>query len=439
MFRRLISKVHIHNYSLSSQLESLQSLQSNIQSTKSRIHKLELLKSRHDLHPLLKLIYDQSIKFGVTSKSIQINKTTELIEFNSVENALEELIEQKHKLQFIRNLAASIPSYHTLLSQILDRNLQLGLGPSTILESLNVKSMDLPVSLGVTFDEEEIKERLLKGERFLASRKFDGVRCIAKVIDGTNVELLSRMGKPIPNVPHLIPQIQKLAQERSIIFDGELVSMVGNTIEDFARIMSIVKSNAPKKELTERVLFKVFDILLPEEFDEKVTRSEVLSERLKRWTEDTSHVSLIPQTILTSLSQIKRAGIEAEDSSTSNWEGLIIRADTFYKGCRSRDIQKLKTFDDSEFIVTRLEISDNCIYPPTITTPSKLMTAAVIKRGDVEVSVGSGFTIEERMRFAMAPDELINKIITVKYFGETGRGSLRFPTLKAIHGANRKF
>ena len=67
-----------------------------------------------------------------------------------------------------------------------------------------------------------------------------------------------------------------------------------------------------------------------------------------------------------------------------------------YKGCRSRDIQKLKTFDDSEFIVTRLEISNNCIYPPTITTPSRLMTAAVIKHKNVEVAVGSGFTVPRR-------------------------------------------
>ena len=76
------------------------------------------------------------------------------------------------------------------------------------------------------------------------------------------------MGKPIPNVSHLIPQIQTIAKGRSIIFDGELVSMNGDTMEDFTHIMSIVKSNAPKKELAERVLFKVFDILLPEEFKE---------------------------------------------------------------------------------------------------------------------------------------------------------------------------
>ena len=114
---------------------------------------MELLKSCHELHSLLKLIYDQSIKFGVTSKSIaneQDHRSTRII----MENALEELIKQKHKHQFIRNLAASIPTHHTLLSQILDRNLQLGLGASTILESLNVKTMGLPVSLGVTFDEE---------------------------------------------------------------------------------------------------------------------------------------------------------------------------------------------------------------------------------------------------------------------------------------------
>ena len=93
-----------------------------------------------------------------------------------------------------------------------------------------------------------------------------------------HVELLSRMGKPISNVSHLIPQIRKLAQGRSIIFDGELVSMVGDTIEDFTHIMSVVKSNTPKKELAERVLFKVFDILLPEEFDGKIKDRAIVRE-----------------------------------------------------------------------------------------------------------------------------------------------------------------
>jgi DNA ligase-1 len=57
------------------------------------------------------------------------------------------------------------------------------------------------------------------------------------------------------------------------------------------------------------------------------------------------------------------------------------------------------------------------------------------------VSVGSGFSLNERQYFYDNPAEILNKIITVKYFQETqnqaGNWSLRFPTIKVIHGTKR--
>ena len=53
------------------------------------------------------------------------------------------------------------------------------------------------------------------------------------------------------------------------------------------------------------------------------------------------------------------------------------------------------------------------------------------------VSVGSGFTLQQRMRFLQNPDLIIGKPITVQYFaesmGENGQVSLRFPTVKMVY------
>jgi DNA ligase-1 len=69
------------------------------------------------------------------------------------------------------------------------------------------------------------------------------------------------------------------------------------------------------------------------------------------------------------------------------------------------------------------------------------MTAVNIEHKGYQVSVGSGFSLDERYYYYENPEELVGKEITVKYFEETknqqGGISLRFPTVKTIHGDKR--
>ena len=71
----------------------------------------------------------------------------------------------------------------------------------------------------------------------------------------------------------------------------------------------------------------------------------------------------------------------------------------------------------------------------------EVLSNVVIEHKGNKVSVGSGFSIEEREYYKNNPNEILNKIITVKYFEETqnqnGAWSLRFPTVKVIHGNKR--
>ena len=58
----------------------------------------------------------------------------------------------------------------------------------------------------------------------------------------------------------------------------------------------------------------------------------------------------------------------------------------------------------------------------------------------MKVKVGSGFTQEQRLEYM--DGSIVGKIITVQYFEETnndkGGISLRFPTVKVIHGDKRE-
>ncbi len=80
------------------------------------------------------------------------------------------------------------------------------------------------------------------------------------------------------------------------------------------------------------------------------------------------------------------------------------------------------------------------------------MAIIQIEHRGTSVSVGSGFTPEQRVEFAKDPSRIVGKVVTVEYFDESkttaGGGSarngektevysLRFPRIKQIWGEQR--
>lgn len=117
---------------------------------------------------------------------------------------------------------------------------------------------------------------------------------------------------------------------------------------------------------------------------------------------------------------------------------------------------KIKKWKDQEFIVKSIETGR--MRMPDTGEDKEVMTSVVIEHkgnsaqshmmypwllilpvffSGTTVSVGSGFTLQQRMRFLQNPDLIIGKPITVQYFaespGENGQASLRFPTVKMVY------
>jgi DNA ligase-1 len=124
------------------------------------------------------------------------------------------------------------------------------------------------------------------------------------------------------------------------------------------------------------------------------------------------------------------------------WEGLILRADTPYKGKRSKDLLKYKSFFDDEYVVLDVENGPFRYVKNGKEVEEKMLSCVVIEHKGHKVRVGSGFTIDQRQEFFKHPNRLINKQITVQYFSESenqqGGLSLRFPTFKYLHGEKRE-
>ena len=70
------------------------------------------------------------------------------------------------------------------------------------------------------------------------------------------------------------------------------------------------------------------------------------------------------------------------------------------------------------------------------------LTNVIIEHKGNTVSVGSGFSLEERSRYYENPNLIIGKEITVQYFEKSkdkdGKESLRFPVVKYVFESGKR-
>ena len=130
-----------------------------------------------------------------------------------------------------------------------------------------------------------------------------------------------------------------------------------------------------------------------------------------------------------------------EDQNRNHWEGLIVRKDEKYKGKRSRDILKVKTFFDAEYVVQSVIFGPFRYVKNNVEVEEEMLSAVVVEHKGNLVQVGSGFTIDQRKYYYHNSGDIIDKTITVQYFEESqnqlGEHSLRFPVVKTVHGDKR--
>lgn len=221
----------------------------------------------------------------------------------------------------------------------------------------------------------------------------------------------------------------------------------------------------------ERMVYCIFDCLDDQEFMERKS-TRTFSDRLHGLVDalpsksmdvrssgtDVVHarqwVRVLNQTKLKSFEHLEKlVGLGLEHG----WEGVMLRKDVAYEGKRSRNLLKIKQFQDAEFKVEEVMVGRMRLpFQGEFQERDNVLTNVVVLHRGNRVGVGSGFSIEDRIRFGQDPGLIIGKTITVQYFeesktssnnsatggncqesGATGTEdavwSLRFPTVKAIY------
>lgn len=173
--------------------------------------------------------------------------------------------------------------------------------------------------------------------------KLDGHRCIAVVKDG-KCKLFSRQRKPITGVPHIIEAIEAISFKTDVILDGELYNH--DYKDKFEELTGFIRSQEPK-EGYEAVQYHIYDTLKEGGFE---SRNRFLHTLFQLSVKDTD-----------SLKYVNTEYVENEDSVLERfrffrnlgYEGAILRnAEGEYEGKRSYNLQKVKEFDDAEFVIS---------------------------------------------------------------------------------------
>jgi DNA ligase-1 len=333
------------------------------------------------------------------------------------------------------------------LIRILMKDLKIGYSKTSWEKIFGKGNDEYEVSLAINLD--KVKGVDVLDGTYFASRKLDGVRCVAicEVHNGEliSLELKSRQGKTFTTLDKLKPAIEKFICrnfEGVWVLDGEVCLVDENGDEHFDWIMKEINR---KNHTIENPRYKLFDLIKGEDFfkGEGDTKfEERYNELYETWTyyafdEERDLLQPIVQERITCQEDFDRW---SQYVANNGWEGFMLRKNVPYKGGRTKDLIKVKKFQDDEYVVIGYECGD--VKYGTETFRDVVSNLHIIHKGN-RVSVGSGISKEQRILWRKQPEKIIGKEVTIQYFEETvdsktGMFSLRFPVLKHVYENKRE-
>ena len=267
------------------------------------------------------------------------------------------------------------------------------------------------------------------GEWFALSQKLNGNNC-----SFCKDRLISRQGKEFTGLQHIIDDIKKLPKYENFFFNGELVRKNTDNVSDednFQIGTGIINSDSEDKTCIKFIIYEVLPIEEFEKGESKLTykdrRHEVLNPLAITISRNyLENIEVVP--ILYEGTDKSKIDELLNKADSLGWEGLMLNKDTKWKNKRNNGILKVKSFKSADLLCTGI-VEGEGKYKGTL---------GLIKcdyKG-FELGVGSGFTDEQRHYYWNSTDEIIGKIVEVKYKNETknkqGGLSVQFPTFVTI-------
>ena len=413
-----------------------------MRATSSSLEKIKILKKQKCfVKGILEYTYNPYKQFYVTSKTCKKNnhltKATYFSKniFDLLDDLRERYMTGHSAIEGVNYFISKNKEYEEIIYDIIDKDLKIRAGAKLINKAFPGLIPEFNVALA-----QEYKGKCDWTDGWYASRKLDGVRCLAVVDEEGECTLYSRMGKELTTLNKVKEAIEKTGIINAV-FDGEICLLDENGNEDFQGVMKQLRR---KDHQIENPVFVVFDMIHKPDFDSN-KGNEILSERLhtlRSWYNgSTVNMEIIRRLDQFQVTDGRHFDMWGQTASDNNWEGFMVRKDVGYEGKRSKNLLKVKTFHDAEYVVRSIDSAPMAVVRDGKEKQETMLSQVYIMHKGYSVAVGSGFTQEQRIKYHNNPGDIIGKTITVQYFEETknqeGGISLRFPTVKIVHGEKR--
>lgn len=371
-------------------------------------------------------LFDPMVTTGISKTSW--NNADGKLENNQLESfsSLKELLEyiqrnntgKKDVINNIKYLYNSLENENArrLVYWIVTKDINIGLARKSIERFVYIPKFE--IMLGSRL------ESVDENRKYLLTEKYDGVNLSVQV-ERPTIRFFTRQGKEVKGLDNLAREY--LTMKNGWYF-GE--ALYEGKAKDRKELYRLTAGEIAQKKDNKKIDHYVFAYCSLEDFKKKKgsisyeQELEIINKNIVN-NPNLKHIHKVAmygygtgsEFALKQLEKVKAEGLE----------GLMLRyLDSNYECTRSKNLLKIK-----EFYTLDLEVIDYKEYKHP-----DMLGALVVDYKGFPVSVGSGFSKDQRETFWIKRNELIGKIIEVQTMEETenkdGSKSLRFPVFIQI-------
>lgn len=412
-----------------------------LKNTSGRNDKIKIIKQYKDDEDFkndLIFLLDSSITTGISTsklkKNIGVIPKIEVEDEHGLWNTLKEwLIEHptgsNREIHACQKFLNSVPEEHReFYEQMITKKLKIGCDYKTANEAIP--------NLIWTYETQQAfpisdKNKPKKGEWFSLSEKLNGIN--GGFLNG---KCLSRQGKEICGMQHIINELMAIGIDTTLYYvNGELIRDNVDNIpdeENFRLSTSIINSDSPYKTDIVLIFYEVIPI---DQFYAGQSHSSykdrlALYESIQRKIDDIGlkHIKFVDHYYSGTDQDEIQKWLDYADSH--NKEGIMLNKDTVWQNKRNNGILKVKTFHTCDVRCIGVEEGDGKFA-------GTLGRITCDYKGN-DLGVGSGFTDSQRNYYWNHQDEIMGKIVTVKYKAVTKSAlnpdalSLQFPIFVTV-------
>lgn len=408
----------------------------NISSTTAKKAFLKLHQEDEDLLNLLKFLLDDKIVTGISKAKLKKKIPIIRAYCDSLEAMMGYLRDNNtgrdQDVVFCQSFMEQYDGkLKDFIAAIITKSLKLGVNTKTVNNVYGDSFIKVhQVQLGSPKD----KLRLKKDEVFFLTQKLNGIRCTY-----VNGELISRQGQKFDGFNEIVYELSEVEKRfgTPMIFDGELIRHNDENLNDndnFRLTTSAV--NGSDAEAKKNIVFNVFDTFPLSEFESG--ESEAVYQQRRHWLDRFDvdldvlfgygrKVKVVP--LWYEGNDTKEIDKWLDYANSHNMEGVMLNKNAPYQCKRTTNLIKVKSFKEIDLEVIAVEEGDG--------RNTGTLGALVVGYKGNEVNVGSGYTDAQRKWIWENKEDVIGKIITVKYKDvssdkDTGLESLQFPVFVAL-------